>query len=185
MFNNDDCDDIIEYCLSRSGGSRQGCCHCVSCGIGGQVCLGMQWRGLGLDICHWPAHLLKLWRIRFRSCSPLFSSPMLSLWMTVAFSARSASWSCPPLRLTRLRFSADPDLDRSQWFQFRWQTLRLGGASGLTVQSSGCLQAEACVCSNYKCCDGCRAQCTCTFAIHDPDTTLAELLLGQETEEYL
>ena len=29
------------------------------------------------------------------------------------------------------------------------------------------------------------AQCACTFAIHDPDTTLAELLLGQETEEYL
>ena len=24
-----------------------------------------------------------------------------------------------------------------------------------------------------------------TFAIHNPDTTLAELLLGQETEEYL
>ena len=53
------------------------------------------------------AHLLKLWRIRFRSCSPLFSSPMLSLWMTVAFSARSASWSCPTLQLTRLMFSAD------------------------------------------------------------------------------
>ena len=31
------------------------------------------------------------------------------------------------------------------------------------------------------------AQCACTFAIHDPDTstTPAELLLGQETEEYL
>ena len=47
------------------------------------------------------------------------------------------------------------------------------------------MQAEASVCSNCKCCDGCRAQCACTFAIHDPDTTLAELLLGQETEEYL
>ena len=49
--------------------------------------------------------------------------------------------------------------------------------------SEACLQAEACVCSNCKCCDGCRSQCACTFTIHDLDATLAELLLGQETEE--
>ena len=51
--------------------------------------------------------------------------------------------------------------------------------------SEACLQAEACVCSSCKCCGACGAKCPCPFAITDADTTLAHLLLGQETEEYL
>ena len=47
-----------------------------------------------------------------------------------------------------------------------------------------CLQAETCVCSNCKCCGSCTAKCSCPFAISDPDTVLAEFLLGRETEEY-
>ena len=51
--------------------------------------------------------------------------------------------------------------------------------------SEACLQNEACICSSCKCCDACGATCTCPFAVGDADTTLAQLLLGQETEEYL
>ena len=51
--------------------------------------------------------------------------------------------------------------------------------------SEVCLQTRACVCSTCKCCGSCSATCKCFFATSDPDTALAVLLLGQETEEYL